>query len=218
MHVDQFPSQGKPDAKALQHLGKSIRKVGLLQSIAIERIEDNGQGQTFRVAAGRRRLRACRALIEKSIWPAETEIPTVIVDAQTAAKLRMMAMAENTMREAIHPVDAYEQVRDIMADGGDEQDAGEALGLTVLQIRQFEALGKIAPPILKDGELVIGQTAAILQYLAPTMQLLLGVWIFHETFGGARLFGFGVPEVHAKVFEVNAPLSAIDRAPLAGLQ
>ena len=34
----------------------------------------------------------------------------------------------------------------------------------------------------------------------------------------ARLLGFGVPEVHAKLFEVNAPLSAIDRAPLAGLQ
>lgn len=147
--TEHDPRRGKPDTKALQHLGKSIRKVGLLQSIAIERIEDNGQGQTYRVAAGRRRLRACRALIEKSIWPAETEIPTVIVDAQTAAKLRMMAMAENTMREAIHPVDAFEQVRDIMADGGDEQDAGEALGLTVLQVRQFEALGKIAPPILK---------------------------------------------------------------------
>jgi len=34
----------------------------------------------------------------------------------------------------------------------------------------------------------------------------------------ARLLGFGVPEVNAKLFEVNAPLSAIDRAPLAGLQ
>ena len=34
----------------------------------------------------------------------------------------------------------------------------------------------------------------------------------------ARLLGFGVPEVHAKLFEVNAPLSAIDRAPLAGLK
>jgi len=26
--------------------------------------------------------------------------------------------------------------------------------------------------------------------------------------------GFGVPEVRAKVFDVNAPLSVIDRAPL----
>ena len=30
----------------------------------------------------------------------------------------------------------------------------------------------------------------------------------------ARLLGFGVPEVRAKVFDVNAPLSVIDRAPL----
>jgi len=30
----------------------------------------------------------------------------------------------------------------------------------------------------------------------------------------ARLLGFGVPEVRAKVFEVNAALSAIDRAPV----
>ena len=29
-----------------------------------------------------------------------------------------------------------------------------------------------------------------------------------------RLFGFGVPHVNAKLFEVNRELSAIDRAPL----
>lgn len=31
----------------------------------------------------------------------------------------------------------------------------------------------------------------------------------------ARLLGFGIPEVHAKLFEVNLPLSQIDRAPLS---
>lgn len=30
----------------------------------------------------------------------------------------------------------------------------------------------------------------------------------------ARLAGFGVPQVNAKLFDVNAELSAIDRAPL----
>ena len=30
----------------------------------------------------------------------------------------------------------------------------------------------------------------------------------------ARLAGFGVPEVNAKLFQVNRPLSLIDRAPL----
>ena len=30
----------------------------------------------------------------------------------------------------------------------------------------------------------------------------------------ARLKGFGVPQVNGKIFDVNAELSAIDRAPL----
>ena len=30
----------------------------------------------------------------------------------------------------------------------------------------------------------------LLQYLSPTMQALLGVWVFHETFPAARLVGF----------------------------
>lgn len=30
----------------------------------------------------------------------------------------------------------------------------------------------------------------LLQYLSPSIQLLLGVWLYHEPFGGARLVGF----------------------------
>ena len=29
-----------------------------------------------------------------------------------------------------------------------------------------------------------------MQYLAPTISLLLGVWVFHEPFDGQRLIGF----------------------------
>lgn len=32
----------------------------------------------------------------------------------------------------------------------------------------------------------------ILQYIGPTLQLLLGVWLYHEPFGGARLIGFAL--------------------------
>lgn len=32
----------------------------------------------------------------------------------------------------------------------------------------------------------------LLQYLSPTIQFLLGVWLFHEPFGGARLVGFAL--------------------------
>ena len=33
-------------------------------------------------------------------------------------------------------------------------------------------------------------TLGLLQYLSPTLQLLLGVWIYHEPFGDARLVGY----------------------------
>ena len=33
-------------------------------------------------------------------------------------------------------------------------------------------------------------TLGLVQYLSPTLQLLLGVWLFHEPFGGSRLVGF----------------------------
>jgi chloramphenicol-sensitive protein RarD len=35
-------------------------------------------------------------------------------------------------------------------------------------------------------------TLGLLQYIAPSLQLLLGVWLYHEPFGAERLSGFAV--------------------------
>ncbi|HTV96412.1 MAG TPA: EamA family transporter RarD [Steroidobacteraceae bacterium] len=35
-------------------------------------------------------------------------------------------------------------------------------------------------------------TLGLLQFIAPTLQLLLGIWMFHEPFGGARRWGFAI--------------------------
>ena len=35
-------------------------------------------------------------------------------------------------------------------------------------------------------------TVGLIQYIGPTMQLLLGVWLYHEPFGAARAVGFGL--------------------------
>ncbi len=35
-------------------------------------------------------------------------------------------------------------------------------------------------------------TLGVLQYISPTIQLGLGVWLYHEPFGGARLAGFAL--------------------------
>jgi chloramphenicol-sensitive protein RarD len=33
-------------------------------------------------------------------------------------------------------------------------------------------------------------TLGILQYISPTLQLLVGVWLYGEAFGGSRVLGF----------------------------
>jgi len=35
-------------------------------------------------------------------------------------------------------------------------------------------------------------TLGLLQYFAPSLQLLLGVWLYDEPFGGQRLIGYAV--------------------------
>ena len=47
-------------------------------------------------------------------------------------------------------------------------------------------------------------TLGLLQYIGPSIQLLLGVLLFHETFGGARLTGFVVVWSALAVYSADA--------------
>ncbi|WP_367848244.1 EamA family transporter RarD [Rhodoferax sp. WC2427] len=51
-------------------------------------------------------------------------------------------------------------------------------------------------------------TLGILQYISPTLQFALGVWIFHEPFQMARLAGFGLIWAALGVYSVEGWLAA----------
>ncbi len=60
-------------------------------------------------------------------------------------------------------------------------------------------------------------TLGMLQYLGPTLQLLLGVWVFGEPFDGRRLMGFGL--IWAALLLVSADAAGLKLSrlrPLAG--
>jgi chloramphenicol-sensitive protein RarD len=46
----------------------------------------------------------------------------------------------------------------------------------------------------------------ILQYIAPTLQLLLGVWAFHEPFGATKVAGYGLIWIALAVFTIDGLL------------
>jgi chloramphenicol-sensitive protein RarD len=35
-------------------------------------------------------------------------------------------------------------------------------------------------------------TLGLLQFIVPTLHLLIGIWMFHEPFGGPRMWGFAI--------------------------
>jgi chloramphenicol-sensitive protein RarD len=47
-------------------------------------------------------------------------------------------------------------------------------------------------------------TLGLAQYIAPTVALLLGIWVFHEPFGGARQVAFGCIWAALVIFSVDA--------------
>lgn len=51
-------------------------------------------------------------------------------------------------------------------------------------------------------------TLGLLQYLAPSIQFVLGVWLYHEPFGGARLIGFGLIWLALAVYTVESWLQS----------
>jgi chloramphenicol-sensitive protein RarD len=52
----------------------------------------------------------------------------------------------------------------------------------------------------------------VLQYIGPTIQFALGVWLFHEPFGGSRLAGFALIWLALVIYTAEGLLSMRRRA------
>ena len=98
-------------------------------------------------------------------------------------------------------------------------DAAAGLGLAAMERTLHDprlAQAPFAPPFLKDGDVVVGQTAAILQYLAPTLKLVarnerLRVWTHQIQLTVADL----VTEVHDTHHPIATDLFYEDQRPEA---
>jgi len=61
-------------------------------------------------------------------------------------------------------------------------------------------------------------TLGLLQYIAPTLQLLLGVWLYHEPFGEERLAGFALVWSALAVYSLEGLWQAWFAKPSAKIQ
>jgi len=141
--------------EGIAELAASIKAHGLLQSLVV--IED---GNNYAVVAGNRRLIALQKLVETGELKDTHEIPCQIVDSAAAAEANL---AENTIREAMHPADQFEAFRALFEQGKSEADIAAAFGVTETTVRQRMKLGQVSPRILqayRDEELSLEEVMA----------------------------------------------------------
>jgi ParB family chromosome partitioning protein len=137
------PRRVKPQREAHRQMVASIRAHGLLAPLVVR--ADDGNAGDFKVIAGNRRLAALREVYKDSAKPPKVLCVLRSVDDDTADAL---ALAENFVREAMHPLDeaiAFAKLAREEAKGV-EAIAAE-FGMSQSYIRQRMKLATLAEPI-----------------------------------------------------------------------
>jgi ParB family chromosome partitioning protein len=129
--------------KAIDELKASILSHGLMQNLVVT---DAGGGR-FRVIAGGRRLEALRQLQDEGKLPADHAVNCQIVGDDRAAEL---SLAENTVRQAMHPADEFEAFAGLIDAGESASDIAGRFGVTARHVEQRLKLGRIVPELLAE--------------------------------------------------------------------
>ncbi len=131
-------------------LAASIKAHGLQQNLVVRK-----DGKKFAVVAGGRRLKALQQLAKTGDLQATFPVPCRITAADNATEL---SLAENVMREDMHPADQFEAFRSLTDDGMPAADIAARFGCSEAHVQKLLKLARVSPSIIKayrDGDLTL---------------------------------------------------------------
>jgi ParB family chromosome partitioning protein len=128
---------------ALAELAASIAAHGLLQSLVVRK----HKGGKYAVVAGARRLAALNNLAEAGKVAADHTVPCQVIAADADAA--EISLAENTVREQMHPADEFEAFRELIDRGTPVPDIAARFGVTDMVVRQRLKLARVSPVIVR---------------------------------------------------------------------
>ncbi len=126
---------------ACEELKASILAHGILQNLVVI----SAKKGKYHVIAGGRRLAALQALIAEGKLPGGHAVPCQIAAQEQAEE---MSLAENTVRQAMHPADEFEAFAALVDQGQTAAQVAERFGLTERHVLQRLKLGRVAPELL----------------------------------------------------------------------
>jgi ParB family chromosome partitioning protein len=125
----------------IDELAASIKAHGLQQNLVVRK-----DGKKFAVVAGGRRLKALQRLAKAGDIEPAHEVPCRITEAADAAEI---SLAENVVREEMHPADQFEAFRDLADKGMPATDIAARFGKSDSHVLKILKLARVSPKILK---------------------------------------------------------------------
>ena len=129
---------------SIESLAHSILIVGLLQNLVVILSAD---GEQYEVVAGDRRLTALKLLAKKKRIAADFEVPCLLVPDASA---RTVSLAENLLREQMHPADQFEAFAALVKEGRPIEDIAADFGVSPLVVQRRLKLADVSPRLLAD--------------------------------------------------------------------
>jgi ParB family transcriptional regulator, chromosome partitioning protein len=136
---------------SVEALAADIGRRGLLQSLSVRPILDNAGKETGRygVQAGGRRLRALQLLAKQKYLAKNAPVPCIV---RSEGFVEADSLAENTEREALHPIDQFRAFAALRDKGQGEDTIAAAFGVTPAVVKQRLRLAKASPVLIKAYE------------------------------------------------------------------
>ena len=158
-----LPRRSKRNARktprlSIPELAASIARIGLLQNLVVILAAD---GEQYEVVAGDRRLTALKLLAKKKRIPADYEVACLLVPDASA---RTVSLAENLLREQMHPADQFEAFAALVKEGRPIEDIAADFGVSPLVVQRRLKLANVSPRLLADyraGAVTLEQLMAL---------------------------------------------------------
>ncbi|MDE0878515.1 MAG: ParB/RepB/Spo0J family partition protein [Sphingomonas bacterium] len=133
---------------SIDTLAADIARRGLLQSLSVRPQRDVEGNETglFEVPAGGRRFRALQQLVKGKRMVKTQPVPCIVRDdAQISAEED--SLAENTHREALHPLDQFRAMQQLVQGGTDIETVAATFMVTPAVVKQRLKLASVSPKL-----------------------------------------------------------------------
>ena len=134
---------------SIPELAEDIARRTLLQGLNVRPMLD-GEGQEtglFEAPAGGRRYRALELLVKQKRFAKDGPVPCIVKAANDPITAEEDSLAENTHREALHPLDEFRAMHLLVKQGGAIEEIAVRFRTTATVVKQRLRLASVSPKL-----------------------------------------------------------------------